>query len=184
MRTRLRSFLLSWIVVRIATFSLLAADTLSPGPNSDPTYQQLRNLTLGSEAVAVSGLDLHREIATFHLRSGTICFVSPVQGKVTGAVFVGDGNLVIDPPSPAERNMLKLLTKENEFSETFSQAVFRFTDSTYDDLRKSGGAAGGGCDVGLLKESQNATRHNHVHKFNLDARILEDVLSTEPGASN
>lgn len=41
--------------------------------NSDPTYLQLRNLTLGSEAVTVSDLDLKRDGARFHLRSGRVC---------------------------------------------------------------------------------------------------------------
>jgi hypothetical protein len=150
-------------------------------PNSDGTYQQLRNLTLSGEAVAVSNLDLRRDAATFHLRSGTVCFVAPVAGKVTGAVFVGDGNFVLEPPSAQERSMLKLLTKEDSFSENFSQMVLRFTDSTYDEMKKGSGAAAGGCDAGLLRDSQNATRHNRELKFNLEARILEDVLSPEPG---
>ena len=107
--------------------------------------------------------------------------MAPVQGKVTGAVFVGDGNFVINPPSASERSMLKLLTKEDDFSENFSQAVFRFTDSTYDEIKKTGNSAPGGCDAGLLKDSQNATRHNRELKFNLEARILEDVLSPAPG---
>src|SRR5271165_1238353 len=158
-----------------------AAQSAAPGPNSDPTYQALRNLTLGGEAVSVNNLDLKRDAGTFHLHSGTVCFTSPVQGKVTGAVFVGDGNLVITPP-PSEAGMLKLLTKENEFSENFSHLVLRFTDSTYEKIKKAGAAASGGCDNGLLKDSQNAMRHDHELRYNLDARILQDVLSPEPGA--
>jgi hypothetical protein len=158
-----------------------AADTPATGPNSDPTYQQLRNLTLGGEAFSVNKVDLKRDAGTFHLRSGTMCFVTPVNNKVTGAVFVGDGNFVIDPPNAQERSMLKLLTKEDEFSETFSQMVLRFTDSTYNDIKKAGGMAAGGCDAGLLRDTQNATRHNRELKFNLEARILEDVLSPESG---
>jgi hypothetical protein len=104
-------------------------------------------------------LILKRDAGTFHLHSGTVCFVAPVQGKVTGAVFVGDGNFVLDPPSESERQSLKLLTKEDQFSESFSQAVLRFTDSTYDDIKKGGSPASGGCDAGPLKDSQNATRH-------------------------
>jgi hypothetical protein len=38
----------------------------------------------------------------------------------------------------SERASLKLLTKEDEFSETFSHLVLRFTDGTYDELKKSG----------------------------------------------
>jgi len=148
------------------------------GSNSDPVYQALRNLSVGGEPLTVSNLDLKRDAATFHLRSGTVCFAAPVQGKVTGAFFVGDGNLVLEPPA-SERGMLKLLTKENEFSENFAQLVLRFTDSTYDEIKKGATAASGGCDPGLLKDSQHVTRTKL--KENLEARILLDVLSTDPG---
>ena len=171
--------LLATTILLASILPLYGADNPAAGPNSDPTYQQLRNLTLGGEAVSVTNFDLKRDAGTFHLHSGTVCFVTPVQGKVTGAVFVGDGNFVLDPPSESERQSLKLLTKENEFSESFSQAVFRFTDSTYDDIKKGGSPASGGCDAGPLKDSQNTTRHKI--KRNLEARILEDVLSPEPG---
>ncbi|MBZ5663814.1 MAG: hypothetical protein LAO30_04360 [Acidobacteriia bacterium] len=156
-----------------------SADNAAAGPNSDPTYQQLRNLTLGGEAVSVNNFQLKRDAGTFHLRSGTICFVTPVQGKVTGAVFTGDGNFVLDTTIDSERKSLKLLTKEDEFSENFSQAVLRFTDATYEEIKKGGNPASGGCDAGLLKDSQNTTRHKL--KTNLEARILQDVLSPEPG---
>jgi len=176
----MRSPILFATTILLASFlPLYAADTPAAGPNADPTYQQLRNLTLSGEAVSVSNFDLKRDAGTFHLHSGTVCFVAPVQGKVTGAVFVGDGNFVLDPPAESERQSLKLLTKENEFSESFSQAVLRFTDSTYEDIKKGGSPASGGCDAGPLKDSQNATRHKI--KSNLEARILEDVLSPEPG---
>ncbi len=155
-----------------------AQNAAAQGPNSDPTYQALRNLTLGGEAVSVSNLELKREAGTFHLRSGTVCFVAPVAGKVTGAVFTGDGNFVLNPPA-SEQSMLKLLTKEDEFNENFSSMVLRFTDSTYDDIKKAGTAGASGCDAGLLKDSQHTTRHKL--KENLDSRILEDVLSSEPG---
>jgi hypothetical protein len=86
-----------------------------------------------------------------------------VQGKVTGAVFVGDGNFVIAPPG-SELGMLKLLTKENEFSENFTHLVLRFTDSTDEEIKKASSSASGGCDGGLLKDSQNAMRHGRTLK--------------------
>ena len=156
---------------------LVHAQNPAPGPNSDPTYQSLRNLTLSGESVSVGNVTLKREAGTFHLRSGSICFVTAVNGKVTGAVFAGDGNFILVPPE-SERRMLKLLTKEDEFSENFSQMVLRFTDSSYDELKKAG-TSGGGCDAGPLKDSQHTTRRKL--KDNLDARILEDVLSPAPG---
>jgi hypothetical protein len=103
------------LVVIIAALSI-SAQTPAPAQNPDlVTYQALRNLGLSGEAVSVSNLALKRDAGTFHLRSGTVCFVAPVNGKVTGAVFTGDGSFVLDPPSQQEKNSLKLLTKENEF---------------------------------------------------------------------
>jgi hypothetical protein len=172
-----------WVVVCLAAVIPLPAENAQPlAPNSDPTYQQLRNVTLSGEAVTVNNLVLKRDAATFHLRSGTACFVSPVQGKVTGAVFVGDGNMILNPPSAGESSSLKLLTKEDEFSENFNHLVLRFTDSTYDEIKKVGSAASGGCDGGLLRDSQNAMRHDRMLKYNLEGRLLEDVLGSEPGA--
>jgi Peptidase family M1 domain len=149
------------------------------GPNSDPSYQQLRNIGLGSEAVSVKEFRLVRDAATFHLRSGTVCFVPAVQGKVTGAVFEGEGAMTLDPPTASERKSLKLLTKSDEFAEEFNHLVLRFTDSTYDEIKKAGTPAQGGCDAGLLRSSQNTTRH--ILHYNLEGRILEDVLRPEPG---
>jgi hypothetical protein len=168
------------LVAFMASTALAGVEPTNAAPNSHPVYQQLRNAGLSGEAVSVSNLDLKRDIGTIHLRSGTVCFLTPAQGKVTGAVFMGDGNFVIDTSSASERSMLKLLTREDEFSENFTQLVLRFTDSTYDELKKAGGAASGSCDAGVLKDSQHATRHKL--KQNLELRILEDVLSTEPGS--
>jgi len=177
-----RLFFLLLVGLRLATVPAWAQNapaSAPPGPNADPTYQALRNLTLGSEAVSVTNFELKRDAGTFHLRSGTVCFVTPVNGKITGAVFTGDGNFILDPPSEGERKSLKLLTKESEFSETFSQMAVRFTDASYDDIKKGGTSISSGCDAGLLKDSQHVTRHKL--KTNLEARILQDVLSPEPG---
>ena len=158
--------------------SVLAAQTAAPAANSDPVYQALRNSSLSGEAVTVNNFVLKRDAGTFHLQSGSVCFVAPVNGKVTGAVFSGQGKFVLDPPLESERKSLKLLTKEDEFSESFEHLVLRFTDSTYQEL-KAGGAPGGTCDPGPLKDSQHTTRHKL--KTNLEARLLQDVLSPEPG---
>ncbi len=168
--------LLAIILILLAS---VCAQNAAPAANSDPAYQALRNLTLGSEAVSVSDVTLKREAGTFHLHSGTVCFAAPVNGKVTGAVFAGEGTFVLDPPTETEKNSLKLLTKENEFSESFSQMVLRFTDSTYEEIKKAGSAASSTCDAGTLKDSQNTTRHKL--RDNLEVRLLEDVLSPEPG---
>jgi len=177
--TRVTSALVAFIAVIVLLCGHVAyAQTAAPGPNSDPTYQALRNLTLSGEAVSVSNFELVRDAGKFRLHSGTVCFTAPVEGKVTGAVFMGDGTFLLDPPTDTERKSLKLLTKEDEFNEKFQHLVLRFTDSTYDEIKKAGTPATGGCDAGLLKDSQNTTRHKL--KNNLELRLLEEVLSPEP----
>lgn len=148
------------------------------GAGTDASYAALRSLGLGNEAVSVSNFDLKRDAGTFRLKSGTICFASAVNGKVTGAVFTGDGIFLLNPPTEQERKSLKYLTKEDEFNERFERLVLRFSDSTYDELKKAGTAAAGGCDAGVWKDSQYTTRRKLKH--NLEAELLGEILSPEP----
>lgn len=139
----MRMCLLCLTVMALVCPSAISSHALAPevtasAPNSDPTYLQLRNLTLSGEAVAIDNLTLKRDAATFHLHSGTVCFVQPVQGKVTGAVFVGEGNLILDPPLAIERSSVKLLTKGDEFVEHFNKLVLRFTTAAMTRSRKLG----------------------------------------------
>ena len=78
-------------------------------------FPEWRTVVLSAEALTVNNLDLKRDTATFHLHSGIVCFVAPVQGKVTGAVFVGNGVMSLDAPNQDEKKSLRLLTKEDEF---------------------------------------------------------------------
>lgn len=149
-------------------------------PNADATYQKLRNVTMGAEAISISDFTLKRDAAHLQLNSGTVCFLTPVEGKVTGAIFVGQGRLLLTPPISSEQRSLKLLTREDEFVETYDRMVLRFTDDTYDEIKKAGKPGSpSACDAGLLADTQHATRKEL--NYNLDARILQDVLSSSPG---
>lgn len=176
----LRCVLLLTLALLLAGADLAAGQNpASPPANSDPVYRQLRTIGLTGESYAVHDLDLKRDAATFHLRSGTVCFVPPVENKVTGAVFVGDGLMILEPPQATERRSLKLLTKSDEFSESFARMVLRFTDSTYEEIKKAGTPGPGACDAGLLRDSQEAMKKKL--RFNLSARILQDVYRPGPG---
>jgi len=161
----------------------VSAPSAAPGAaNSDPTYQQLRHLGLGSEAISVTELVLKRDAGTITFHSGKICFAAPVEGKVTGAVFEGDGNFSLVPPISAERRNLALLTREPGFDEHFTELALRFTDETYAELKAAKGAspaAGTACRAGILEDSQRVTRTDI--KYNLEARILQDLLGARSG---
>src|SRR5206468_2160816 len=120
-----RGFMPALLVAAAAFGAVIPGSDGETGPNSDPNYLALRNITLGSEAVSVTNFDLKRDAGTFHLHSGTVCFVPPVNGRVTGAVFAGDGSFVLNPPTEAERKSLKYLTKEDQFNEKFERSEER-----------------------------------------------------------
>jgi hypothetical protein len=174
------SAVFSSVVILLSTCVLLAQnEPPAPGANSDATYQQLRNVALSGDSVTVKDLVLKRDAGTFTFRSGTFCFLAPVQGKVTGAVFSGEGSFSLVPPIALEKHSLALLTKEQRLDENFSELVLRFTDSTVEEIKKSGGGGSGTCNAGLLQDSQHDLRKK-LH-YNLSARILEDVLSSDAG---
>lgn len=157
------------------------APTAAPArANTDPTYQQLRNASLGSEAVSVSNFALKRDAGVFTFSSGNFCFLTPVDGKVTGAVFVGDGRFAISPSIPSEARMLSLLTGQPDFEEKFSQVVLQFTDGSYEEIKKaSSGSAGVSCPATLLSDTRDFLRSRL--NYNLAGRLLQDVLSSRPG---
>lgn len=153
--------------------------------NSNPDYQQLRGLLPGGEVIQVKNLELHRDAATFTFREGEIAFYGEVNGKVTGAVFRGDGHLHITPPTAEERHNLLLANHAEEFDEDFDQAVMRFTDATAAELHK--GSPGSTviktgpndlCIRSGLEFQIFARRQLHT---NYDLRLLEDALSPAPG---
>ena len=110
-----------------------------PKANSDPTYQALRQQgqEFTGEYAQVSGLVLRRDAATFTLRSGEIYFLPPVDGRVTGAVFIGEGEMKLTPPVEHEQRSLSLFTGEPSITEQFTRLTLRFTDKTYVEVKAS-----------------------------------------------
>src|SRR5206468_58261 len=60
----------------------------------------------------------------------------PVQGKVTGAVFIGTGELLTIPPDSIEKQQVYKFTGSPVLDEIFRTAIFRFTDKTFEEIRK------------------------------------------------
>ncbi|MBZ5570479.1 MAG: hypothetical protein LAO09_01200 [Acidobacteriia bacterium] len=150
--------------------------------NTNAAYKALRTVNT-NDAIPVKKLVLTRDAGIFTL-DGVLTFLGPVNGKVTGAVFFGRGTLDLTPSIEVERKSLAELTKQPTLHEEFDQAVFRFTDGTYEEVKKGAGAipavVGSGGDVmEALGQVQKYLRKDR--KYNLDGRILEDVLGSQPG---
>lgn len=113
--------------------------------NLDPIYQTLRQLGRGDQDFAgeyavVNNLQLKRDAANFTLKSGELYFITPVENRVTAAVFIGEGELSLTPPTEVEKNSLKIFTGEGSVTEPFTRLVLRFSDTTFDEVKKSPGA--------------------------------------------
>ena len=86
-------------------------------------YAALRAAKLSGEVAAVSNVVLERDAGTFTLKSGELHFFAPVQGRVTGAVFVGDGEFTMTPPLDCEKRAIALFTQGPSITERFDELV-------------------------------------------------------------
>lgn len=75
----------------------------------------------------------------FHitLDDGTIAFTQDVAGRVTGAFFEGDGEVLLLPPNQVERASMALFTGAAILEEKFGSGYFRFNDDTFAELQPS-----------------------------------------------
>lgn len=155
--------------------------------NSDPLYQKIRqNLNvkvLSGEVAVVNNLVLRKDCGTFALKSGEIYFLAPVEGRVTGAVFIGDGEFSLTPPVENEKKALSVFTGAPEIKETFSQVVMYFSDKTFDEVKSSPNVkmAASGSQLAAasaaLQEKEKVLRKRFG--LNMSSRILADFLTPQ-----
>jgi Peptidase family M1 domain len=98
-------------------------------------------LQLGSVGLDASRVYRARDVsldrAAFHitLDDGIIGFTSDVAGRVTGAFFSGEGEILLTPPNQVERASMMLQTGAAILEERFSDGYFRFNDETFAELK-------------------------------------------------
>jgi hypothetical protein len=94
--------------------------------NSDSTYRQLRDIGM-AQTYRLDNFTLPWDTATFQFQKGTLTLLSPVNGTVTGAIFIGEGHFNLKPLTPLDTRELTRRTGAAEVNEDFTEAVFRFT---------------------------------------------------------
>lgn len=99
-------------------------------------YDQIGAFTLGGGKAEVTNLVLKRDRVSMTF-NGTLYFSTPVGGQVTGAVFIGTGVFSAEmPPSEFEKANVRRLLKADKVASTFTSAVLRFSDNTFDLIGK------------------------------------------------
>ena len=94
--------------------------------NSDPVYRQLRQIGLGP-TFRFENFTLTWDAATFQFQRGKLTILNPVNGVVTGAVFIGEGHFNLKPVTLIDAHELSRRTGSAEINEDFTEIVFRFT---------------------------------------------------------
>jgi hypothetical protein len=97
-----------------------------PYANADPIYRQLRNIGIG-ETFRFDDYTIHLDAGTFHFQQGTLTMLNPVNGIVTGAIFIGEGHLNLKAVTTLDGAELKRRSGSPEADEDFTEAIFRFT---------------------------------------------------------
>ena len=159
--------------------------------NTDSVYQQLRGQAkteadFAGTFATVSNLVLKRDAATFTLKSGEIYFVPQVQDRTFGAVFLGEGELSLTPPTEIEKHTLSLFTKEESITENFTKLVLHFTDKTFEEIKASPLARMGtnGAQASRAQDAyhENQTLLRKTLRLNIELRKLVDLYNPQrPG---
>jgi hypothetical protein len=121
--------------------------------NADPNYRALRAANI-QETFRVENVVLKRDNGVLTLRSGMVSFARPVLGRVVMAVFRGDGQFTFTPVVDIERDYLVKIAEQKVVEESFDNALFAFTDATYEEIRKQGQPATDESAGGLLESAQ------------------------------
>src|SRR5262249_53690069 len=74
--------------------------------NSDSVYRQLRDVGLG-QTFRFDNFNLQLDNATFQFQKGTLTVMKPVNGVVTGAIYIGEGHFNLKPVTVLDAMELK-----------------------------------------------------------------------------
>ena len=113
-----------------------AANENPPDKPAEALYLQLGQAGLDPARVyQVRDAALDRPSVHITLEDGTIAFTQDVMGRITGAFFEGDGEVLLTPPTEVERRSMSLFTGMAILEEHFATAYFRFNDDVPAELR-------------------------------------------------
>ena len=135
----LRSFAIAVGVVLCAASIFVASTPVDAQVSDKPAeslYLKLGRVGLDPARVyQVRDASIDRSSVHISLEDGTIAFTEDVEGRITGAFFEGDGEVLITPPTDVERKSMSLFTGMAILEEHFASAYFRFNDDVALEMR-------------------------------------------------
>jgi hypothetical protein len=168
-------------VVGALALSLEAAraqQTATPtAPEALALYQQLDQVSVApSQVYYIRDARITRGGISFYFDRGFVGFFTPVAGRVTGAVFLGDGEVLLIPPNPVEKRSLAQFTKSAVLEESITSAYMRFTDDTARELLRMARKPGPDDPQPPPDFAQGWNAKARPLNAEYSTRILEDLL--------
>lgn len=153
-----------------------AASTDSP----HELYQSLVALRVDPEQVyEVHDLTLRRDGVAFTFAEGKLAFLQALEGRCTGAVFLGRGRVFALPPDASERASLARFLQTSFLDAEFDRAYMRFDESMTREIRAQLAEK----KISEVKDAQFVDGWNPaVAQFNpaTSLRVLEGRLGAKP----
>jgi hypothetical protein len=101
-------------------------------------YEALNALRADSstvyEVTSVDRIELRRADIQFSFEQGKLTFLTPYDGRITGAVFSGRGHVLAAPRDPVEKQQMARFLGAPILDQDFTNVCLRFTDETAADL--------------------------------------------------
>jgi len=147
---------------------------------AESVYLQLNSVGLDPARVfRVRDASLDRPSIHITLEDGTMAFTRDVLGRITGAFFEGDGEVLLVPPNEVERRSMSLFTGMAILEERFSTAYFRFNDNAGAELH-SGLRAPEDAEGFVSRWDETARSMAQVDAMRLLASFSEFLPETNP----
>ena len=130
------------MAARLVAAVFCASVVLCAGPGAED-LRSIKGLELDPDnCFRVRDVFLEREDAKFYFTDGHIVFAKPVLGRIVAALFLATeptdvGEVLLIPPSPAERQSVFRFLGETILNEKFRNAMMFFTDDTASELEKA-----------------------------------------------
>jgi peptidase M1-like protein len=134
MRVGMRVFVFASVLFGFLAPAAFPANEKSP----HELYDAITALTLDPTNIfhlaAADRIELRRGDAFISFEDGTLAFFSPLDDRVTGAVFAGRGHVLAAPRDPVEKQQMGRFLGAPVLDESFATAYLRFTDETAQEL--------------------------------------------------
>lgn len=162
------------------SISFLKTEESFTGEQIFNEYKEFRDLKIESGNIfLLKDFILKKDVAEIKL-NGKFFMLRPFLNKDIGGIFVGSGSIAFSPLPPIEKMQLKRFTGKENFEESFTKAIFFFSDDTSRIIKEN-------CESQKEIPSKEIVSYwndfakmmHEKRKINFEARFLAGIVNVE-----